>query len=157
LATASLRPIRSEDASFLSRLYATTREREMSLVDVGPGEKQEFLHEQFLAQDAHYRRYFADAEFSVIEAGGEPVGRYYVRRGTEEYRVIDMALLPEWRGRGIGTALLRDLLDGAAEAGVPIRLRVEPQNRARRLYERLGFRTIADETVNLHLEWRAVA
>lgn len=157
MATVSVRPIRSGDAAFLSRLYATTREREMSSVDLEPAAKVEFLRRQFLAQDAHYRRHFADAEFSVIEADAEPVGRYYVRRGPDEYRIIDMALLPEWRGRGIGTGLLRDLLDGAARAGVPIRLRVEPQNRARHLYERLGFRTIADETVNLHLEWRAAA
>ena len=57
--------------------------------------------------------------------------------------MIDIALLPDHRGRGIGARLLRDVLHEATAAGLPVRLSVERSNPARSLYERLGFRTVA--------------
>ena len=67
---------------------------------------------------------------------------------------MDIALLPEHRGAGIGSAVLRGLLAEAAAAGKPVRIHVERLNPARRLYERLGFAPIEDKGVYYLMEWR---
>ena len=85
---------------------------------------------------------------------GQPAGRLYVARGSDEIRIVDIALLPESCNRGIGTTLLRGLQSEAAAAGKPLRIHVERFNPALRLYERLGFRQIDDRGVYLFMEWR---
>jgi predicted GNAT family acetyltransferase len=82
------------------------------------------------------------------------LGRLYVDRGEEALLVIDLALLPEHRGKGIGTRLLTRVQAEAAATGKPVRMHVERFNPARRLYDRLGFHQIADEGVYLLLEWK---
>ena len=113
-----LRPARAEDREFLLRVYASTREEELRLVDWSDEQKAAFVRQQFEAQDAYYREHYDPATFDVIEADGTPAGRLYVARWEDEIRIIDIALLPEHRRRGIGTALLRALLDEAGEAGM---------------------------------------
>ena len=83
-----------------------------------------------------------------------PIGRLYIERRTDEMLGIDIALLPEYRQSGIGTAILRDLLAEAARDGKPFRIHVQKFNRAQRLYERLGFTTLDDDGVYLFMEWR---
>jgi ribosomal protein S18 acetylase RimI-like enzyme len=91
----------------------------------------------------------------VVVVDGRPAGRLYVARWPEELRVIDIALLPEYRRRGIGTALLRALLEEAGASGRPVRIHVERFNPALAVYEKLGFRLLEDRGVYLFLEWRA--
>ena len=117
-------------------------------------QKHAFLVQQFEAQDRYYRENYAGASFDLIVAGEEPVGRLYVARWPEEIRLIDLALLPERQGRGIGSGVLRDLQDEASTSSRPLRIHVERYNRALHLYERLGFRVIEDRGVHLFLEWR---
>ena len=107
---------------------------------------------QFEAQDAWYRENYPQASFDVVVAGGEPIGRLYVHRGREEIRIVDIALLPEHRGGGVGTSLLRDLLAEADAAGKSVTIHVERLNPALRLYERLGFELAEDKGVYLFLE-----
>jgi ribosomal protein S18 acetylase RimI-like enzyme len=80
-----------------------------------------------------------------------------VLRAPGEIRVVDLALLPPWRGRGIGGRLLRELLAEAAAAGLPVRVHVERTNPALRLYARLGFAPAAELGPYLRLEWRATS
>ena len=75
----------------------------------------------------------------MILAGGEPAGRLYVARWEDEIRIVDIALLPEYRGRGLGTTLLEGLIEEAEAAGKPLSIHVEMNNPARPLYDRLGF------------------
>jgi ribosomal protein S18 acetylase RimI-like enzyme len=75
----------------------------------------------------------------MLEIGGMPIGRLSVDDSPDELLIIDLAIMPEWRNRGIGTALLKELQARAANAGKPLRLHVEIDNPARSLYERLGF------------------
>ncbi len=75
----------------------------------------------------------------MIVAGGRPAGRLYVARWEDEIRIVDIALLPEHRGNGLGTALLRELIEEADAAGKPLSIHVEQNNPARPLYDRLGF------------------
>jgi ribosomal protein S18 acetylase RimI-like enzyme len=120
----------------------------------GDGEKEAFLRQQFDAQDAYYREHYDGASFDVIEVDGEPAGRLYVARWEDEIRIMDIALLPEHRGAGLGTRLLRELLAEGARSGRRVSIHVEKHNRALRLYERLGFVAVADRGVHLLLEAR---
>lgn len=118
-------------------------------------QKNAFLSSQFDTQHAYYRARFPDASYLVIAIDGAPAGRFYVHRQTDEIELVDIALLPQHRGAGLGSALVRELLDESARSGVPVRLYVEHENPAKRLYDRLGFRVLNDIGIYLHMEWRA--
>jgi ribosomal protein S18 acetylase RimI-like enzyme len=107
--------------------------------------KRAFLAQQFEAQDVHYKRHYPDASFELIELDGEPAGRLYVDRRDGEIHIIDIALLPPFRGRGIGAGLLGELIGEADASGRKLSIHVERENRARPLYERLGFTVAADD------------
>jgi ribosomal protein S18 acetylase RimI-like enzyme len=150
--TVTLRPVRAADAPFLRILFASTRERELAAL--GDAQRDVFLALQLEAQARHYRTHHASAHADVIERGGVAIGRIVILRGREAIRVVDVALLPEHRSLGIGSALLRTTCAEAAASGCPVRLQVERTNRARHLYERLGFRVLGDDGMYLDLEWR---
>jgi ribosomal protein S18 acetylase RimI-like enzyme len=121
-------------------VYASTRTQELAAVPWPNAQKAAFLAQQSALQRAHYRRHYAGAEFLVILLRGTPAGRVYVHRSSSEVRLMDIALLPSWRGHGIGAALSESLLAHADALGLPVSLHVEPFNRVRAYYERLGFR-----------------
>ena len=149
-------PIQPKDKAFLRALYATTR-YDIDLAPVSEQQKTLLKEQQFEAQHNHYQTHFGSASFDLVCIDERPVGRLYVDDREDEVRLIDIALLPEFRGRGIGQQLLTNCQERARQLGLPLRLRVEPDNPALRLYERLGFRLIADEQINLHLEWTPTA
>ncbi len=151
--TITLYPASPADEDFLRRVYFSTREEELAPVPWEEAAKQAFLAMQFAAQHQHYHGYFPDADYLIVAIDGQPAGRLYVDRNEGEIRVVDIALLPEYRGRGIGTYLLESLLVEAQTAGKPVRLHVEPFNRALHLYERLGFRKIGEAGFYWLLEW----
>jgi ribosomal protein S18 acetylase RimI-like enzyme len=151
----ALRPVRPEDEPFLCAVYAGTRTEELARVPWSAEEKAAFLRMQFTAQQRYYRAQFRDAAFDVVLHAGEPIGRLYVDRRTDELRVLDLALVPAARGAGIGTRLLCALIDEAARAALPLRIHVEHSNRAVRLYERLGFTRTGEHGVYVSMEWRA--
>lgn len=149
----TFRPITSEDLPLLSRIYASTRQEELAAVDWTAEQKAAFLQMQFEAQHKFYMEQFTSAEFLIIEQR-KPVGRLYVDRRESEIRLIDIALLPEFRNRGIGGRLLRDLLAEGREVEKAVRIHVERDNPALRLYKRLGFRHIDDHGVYYLMEWK---
>jgi ribosomal protein S18 acetylase RimI-like enzyme len=149
----SLRKERPEDEPFLITLYATMRETELARMPWTDAQKAEFLRWQFALQRAHYRRHCHDADFCIIEVDGFPIGRLYVHRGAQEIRLMDIALLPAWRGRGIGGAYVQALLREAKAARLPVTLHVEPGNPARRLYLLAGFRPAAELGFYERLVW----
>lgn len=148
-----LRTAVAGDEDFLYRLYASTRADELALLPWEDRAKEAFLQMQFAAQDRAYRAAFPVACSDIIVVGSRPAGRLLVNRAADELRVVDIALLPEHRSRGIGTALIRALLAQAADAGTPVRLNVLRRSPARRLYKRLGFRETGDDGVYTALEW----
>ena len=148
-----LRPTQPEDLEVLYRVYADSREEELSAVRWAAGEKEAFLRFQFNAQHQQYHAHFTGAQFDLICRDGEPIGRLYVDRGETIVTLIDIALLTEHRGQGIGGRLIRELLNEARAGGKRVRLHVEHNNRVLRLYERLGFQRIADRGVYYQMEW----
>ncbi len=149
-----LRPITAEDAEQLFRIYASTRVEELSVLPWTEAQKEAFLRMQFHAQHTHYQTHSPDADYLLVVKAGTPVGRLYLHRRKDALHIIDVALLPEARGSGLGGALLGEVLDEARAAGKVVRIYVERTNRARRLYERLGFRQIEDDGgIYLLMEW----
>jgi ribosomal protein S18 acetylase RimI-like enzyme len=152
-AATTLRPIEPGDRELLLRIYASTRAEELAAVPWSEQQRQDFLRFQFEAQHKYYMQHFPRAAFDLILEGGEPVGRLYVDRRDDEIRLIDIALLPEHRGRGLGGAIMRDVLAEGAASGRLVRIHVERGNPAMRLYRRLGFEKIEEQGVYHLMEW----
>jgi ribosomal protein S18 acetylase RimI-like enzyme len=153
----SFRIERDDDDAFVAELFASTRREEMAPARWPPQQLEAFLRQQYDAQRKHYRTYYPDADWLLIEHAAAPIGRLYLERWTSEHRIIDIALIPSARGRGFGAAILRDVLDEAAAADKAVSIHVEKNNPAMRLYRRLGFRTTADKGVYDLMEWRAIS
>lgn len=149
----ALRPETDDDIAFLTVLFASTREEELALVPWTAEQKQGFLADQFRAQRHHYRTYNAGCAFDVITHQGLPIGRLYLESGHRRIHVVDIALMPDWRARGLGTAILAGLQEVGRASGRPIGIMVEKFNPAMRLYRRLGFADVADHGVYQELEW----
>ncbi len=141
------RPMDDGDLPFVAELYASTRREEVAQAGWPPELQEAFLRQQHEAQHSHYSLHHGDAEWLIIERGGAPIGRLYLRDDPERFHIVDISLLPESRGQGLGGAILRDVLDHAKGAGKGVSIRVEKFNPARRLYDRLGFRAIEDQGV----------
>ena len=139
-----LRPIQDDDRDFLRDLYRSTREEEMAQTPWSEAEKAQFIEFQFAAQHDHYMEHYPTAQFDVVEVDGKPAGRLYVDRRKDEIRLIDTALMPQFRNRGIGGELLNDLINESESSGKPLSIHVEHMNPAMRLYKRLGFEKISE-------------
>ncbi len=149
----SLRPRNEADAAFLFSVYASTRAEELAQTGWETPQKESFLRMQYEAQRRCYDSDYPGAEFLIILVDGKGAGRLYAHRRVTEIRVMDIALLPEFRGRGIGTGLLRGLLEEGARTKRRVSIHVEAFNPALRLYERLGFQQVSSTGVYHLLEW----
>jgi GNAT superfamily N-acetyltransferase len=147
-----LRDERPDDDTFLRKLYASTRSDELAVTGWSPAQADAFLRMQFDLQRMHYRTHFAGARFLIVERDGRPIGRLYVNYTPEDVRVLDIALLPGARGNGVGRRLLEDVIDRAERLGAPVTLHVAVGSPAQRLYERLGFRAIRQDPMNVFME-----
>ena len=144
-----LRPVEPGDESFLERVYGSTRADELARVPWTDEQKAAFVHHQFTAQSAHYAEHYTGMSADVIVVDDELAGRLLVARWAEEIRIVDIALLPAFRGAGVGGGLLDDLASEARAAGKRLSIHVEVNNPAMRLYERLGFRPAGEAGVYL--------
>src|SRR5260370_14465261 len=149
----AFRPITPEDTELLYTVYAQTRTEELAPVPWTEAQKEVFLRAQFNAQHQAYQETYRGGDFQVILQNGQPVGRLYLARWEREIRIVDIALLPEYRNAGIGSAILNDLLAEGARAGKRVSIHVEMVNPALSLYERLGFRKLREHGVYHFMEW----
>lgn len=153
--TLQLRPVSASDEQFLLSVYMSTREEELAQAEWQPGQKDLFVRWQFELQRQEYGARFPDAQYHVIMVDQQPAGRFWVGADHEQIRLLDIALLPEFQNRGVGTALLRLLMDEASRTGKALRHMVFVlNNNAERFYERLGFERIEDLGAYKHMEWR---
>ncbi|HLY98860.1 MAG TPA: GNAT family N-acetyltransferase [Candidatus Angelobacter sp.] len=149
----TLRPYHPEDQEILFSVYADTRRGEVSAWGWNPAQQDAFLRMQFMAQKRWYDDAYANADHQIICRGGQPAGRILVQRDADCIRLIDIALLGEYRGQGIGSFLLQALLEESAQRVVPLRLQVHRSNTgARRLYTRLGFVQTGEDDVYCQME-----
>ncbi|MDX8392526.1 MAG: GNAT family N-acetyltransferase [Mariprofundaceae bacterium] len=143
----SLRPVADTDLPFLFEIYASTRS-DIAMLDWPDEEKKQLLQLQFYAQNSYYINQFKTASFDLICKDKLAIGRFYVHRREQEIRVIDIALLPQYQGQGIGSGLLRALIDEADELDLPVSIHVQQNNPALHLYRRLGFEYVRLEGIH---------
>jgi ribosomal protein S18 acetylase RimI-like enzyme len=153
----TFRRITDADLPFLARVYGSARAEELAVVPWTGQQKAAFLDMQFRAQHADYQRNYPEADWLVTIYKGEDAGRLYVVRLPDQHSIIDITLLPEHRGKGLGETLLRDVMDEAAACGKPVEIYVEKFNPAMRLYRRLGFETREDKGIYDLMRWTAPA
>ncbi|GAB7529234.1 GNAT family N-acetyltransferase [Pseudomonas sp. 3A(2025)] len=137
--------------AFIERLFAGSRLAEVSRCGWSTEQIAAFLSQQFHAQHTYYQAHYAEADFWIIEHEGQPIGRIYLFWGPSIVNLIDITLLPEYQGHGIGSALIDAQLRRADELGLRMNLYVEAFNPAKRLYDRLGFIQCGDTGVYLQM------
>ena len=152
--TISLRPSRPEDQDFLFQLYSSTRLHEIAAFGWPAAQQEMFFRMQFTAQQRWYESTYGQAEHQIVEQNGQPIGRLMVLREKNSALLVDISLLAEHRGRGIGGELLRDLIQQCKHSRVPLKLQVLKTNPALRLYERLGFLRTGEDQMYIQMECR---
>ena len=151
--TVSLRPETPADEAFLRHLILESVAQELGAAAWPEPMRSHLLGVQYAGRRQSRRMNFPDAASQVIQADGENAGWVVTASLPEEMHIVDIMILPEMRGRGIGTAAIQEILSTAAHAGKPLRLSVNPMNQgAIRLYERLGFRKIGEDEVQYFME-----
>ena len=140
------------DKPFLLRLFTRNRNHEFVQAGLTAQQIDHLLTQQFEAQHQQFRSQFGHAEFKIVTLNSQAVGRIYTNRDGGELRVIDISLLPEFCGRGLGTRILKQVIYEAQASGLPVRLHVLCNNPALRLYQRLGFVVRENKGVHLLME-----
>jgi ribosomal protein S18 acetylase RimI-like enzyme len=147
------RPARApDDNDFLLALYASTRRAEIAGFGWPATAQDSFLRVQFEAQTRHYGQTFPDADYYVICLDGERIGRLIVDRCDDEMHIVDIALMPECRGLGVGSGLIRQLLAEADAERLTVSLNVLRGSAACRFWERAGFACRGGDEVYLAME-----
>lgn len=146
------RSVSAEDCDFLYEVYASTRRDEFAGTGWDATMIETFLRMQFQLQDVQYRCNGPGATFDIILVDDQPAGRLYLRRPEGEIRLVDIALLPAFRGRGVGSRILKGLVTKADAGGLVISLHVDQINPIRPFYETLGFRQQGEGGVYLYME-----
>ena len=143
----SLQKISPDDIEFLSRVYASTRVEEVAQTGWPVQQQVDFLQTQFDAQHQHYQQHYPEASFDLIMSSEQPIGRLYVSRWPTQIRIVDIAILPEFRGHKIGSTLMKRLFREAREKQLEISIHVEKNNPAMNWYLSLGFEEIEDKGI----------
>jgi ribosomal protein S18 acetylase RimI-like enzyme len=147
-----LRPVvLPDDEDFLIKLYFTTRD-DINFLPLEEAQKKSILMMQYQAQKQQYEEQFPDSRHDIILLDGESVGRFWTMREETEIRGIDLALLPEYRNSGIGSHLLAEIFEEAAQTNRDFTFHVLKTNPAMQLYQRLGCE-FTGETVS-HFQMR---
>jgi ribosomal protein S18 acetylase RimI-like enzyme len=149
----TLRPATDADYAFMRELYGNTRAEEMEHFPFDEAQRIAFLDQQFSAQFAHYGIHYPTCERNIVEKDGKPIGRLWLDEWRDQIRLVDIALMSEWRGSGIGTQLVQNVLARGAAAGKAVTIHVEGFNPALRLYQRLGFEHVDTNGVYFLMRW----
>jgi ribosomal protein S18 acetylase RimI-like enzyme len=150
----TLRDATPSDRAFLLALYISTRADEFAQFGWPPDMERAFMQLQFEAQRGDYERRHPRARCRIVELRACPIGRLWTARERDRIVVLDISIVSDLRGQGIGTECLRGVQRQAANAGLAVELQVVVGNPAQHLYERLGFRPVGESGVRQEMSWR---
>ncbi|WP_134682955.1 GNAT family N-acetyltransferase [Brevibacillus migulae] len=142
-----------EDEPFLFSVYASTREEEMALWGWNEADKLAFLRMQFQMQLQSYERQYPNHVHQLILVEEAQAGRMMTAKTKDALVLVDLSLLPVFRGKGFGTRILQELQQEAFGTSLPIRLHVQSESPAIQLYKRLGFQELGEPSVYVSMEW----
>ncbi len=149
----SFKAISDKDMAFLADLYRTTRWKEVMQAPWNDEQRIEFLNQQFEAQHTHYLSHYPNAEKLLIQLKQQNIGRIYIDRDDVSICLIDVAILPNYQRKNLGTQILKELLIEAEETNKKIVIHVENFNPAYHWYLKQGFKQIEDKGVYQYMEW----
>ena len=150
----SFKAISESDMAFLCKLYQSTRWQEVQQAPWSDEQRVEFLTHQFNAQHTHYQKYYPHSDFLLICKNNKNIGRIYIDRDEKTICLIDITLLPEYRNQGLGSQILKELIQEARSQQKKIVIHVEKFNPAYNWYLKHGFQQIEDKGVYQYMEWR---
>ena len=101
-------------------------------------------------QEESFRQRFKPDGWNIIVVDNQDVGALRVRRKEMEIHLVNIAILPQYQGHGLGSRIINSVLEEARDTDLPVTLQVLKVNPARGLYERLGF-TVIGETETHYL------
>ena len=148
----SLRPALPNDEPFLYQLLYENLYENLAAWAWEPSMRKPLLDMQIRGQRSTYAAVYPHADHGIIMLENEAIGRLLVDRGPEIHTLVDITIRKQNRSAGIGTVLIRSLCMEAEIARKPLRLQVRTDNRAKNLYQRLGFRLIEDLTITWVME-----
>ena len=148
----TFKTIEDKDQPFIEKVYRSTREKELLFTYLTEAQKTNFILMQLTAQLADYKMNYKEATYQIIVYNKKSVGRLYLWETKNDIRVLDIALLPEYQGRGIGTEILSNIIKSARLKTKIVSLHVSQNNPAKNLYLRLGFKKISGDMINDYLE-----
>ncbi|MDD7911572.1 GNAT family N-acetyltransferase [Pseudovibrio exalbescens] len=151
-----IRPAGAADEPFLKRVHAAERHWEFApLLNAGDEENyHKVLAQQYNAHHEVYFNSYTVAKYGIILLCGTPIGRLYLDEREGEFRVLDIALLPHYRGRGIGSIIMHGICATAARMRLPVTLHVHCLNAAAyRFYWRLGFEPVSSNQRHTLMRW----
>jgi len=149
----SFKAMSNKDVAFLCKLYCTTRWDEVMQAPWDDKQRHKFLQQQFEAQHKHYQSHYPRSEYLIIQQNKQAIGRIYVDRNDTSICLIDIALMPEHKNQGLGTKLLKELLQEAQQTQKKIVIHVEKFNPAYQWYLKHGFHQVEDKGVHQYMEW----
>ncbi|MBM7647793.1 ribosomal protein S18 acetylase RimI-like enzyme [Bacillus ectoiniformans] len=143
-----------EDGDFLFQLYASSRQNEVLLWGWSEEMTGQFLKMQYMAQLRSYVMQYGDVDTKLIYCDGDRVGRLLLSSDENKLRILDITIHPEYQNKGIGTFILKEMMETACVNQQSVRLSVLNGNPAQRLYERLGFVVVEDGDIYCKMEWK---
>jgi ribosomal protein S18 acetylase RimI-like enzyme len=151
------RPMNDDDSMLLFELYASTRADELSRSGWATPQQRSFFRMQAQNQERYFLRHYDHLDRRTICINGFSAGRLLVDRPSQAIVIVDLALLPAFRERGVGSMLIRSLLEEAAERGLTVHMELQKNSDALQTCERLGFRHADDLGDRWHLVWQSRA
>jgi len=143
----SFRPVVAADDGLLFSLYASTRAAELAQVPWSEEQKKAFVRMQFDAQTREYAARNPQATHEIICVDEKPAGRLYLSRKEDVFHILDITVMPEHRGAGLGTRVVKKVMADATQAGKAVTIYVESFNPSMRLFQRLGFQPVQTEGI----------
>ena len=129
-----------EDAAFLYALFRANNLRTLELSGLPLAFLDDIIAMQHNSRMQTYRGLFPSAVWSLVQCDGKPVGEIVEHDEGDYMYVVDIALLPEWQAKGLGTALMREVMDRCATRGIGVRAKVAIGNEpSLKMFRKLGF------------------
>nr|WP_294510995.1 GNAT family N-acetyltransferase [uncultured Rhodopila sp.] len=149
-----LRPELPNDSGFLYALFRCHNLPVLSAMPVDEATRETLMRMQFDSQTRSYRAQYPDARFDIVERDSVAVGRLIVHADDQAGCIVDIGLLPDRQGAGLGTALLSAVLADLAGRCPVVRCQVLWNNeRSLRMCRRAGFADAGEAPPFVQLEW----